>query len=113
MGYQSEGLEMLLLTFGLVAYLRGVQSGPRSMWIVLSGLSGCLAVFTNMTAVVYVGLQVIALLASRRTHAKAYLAALIIPGAVLLTFFFFWSEGRVYPPCLVASDQHVRIRRLT
>ena len=93
MGYQSEGLEILLLTFGLVAYVRGVRSGPRSPWILLSGFSGCLAVFTNMTAVVYVGLQVIALLLTHRTHAKAYLAALLGPGVVLLTFFVFYSEG--------------------
>ncbi len=94
LGYQSEGLLILLLTFGVVAYLRGVRGGPWSPWIMLCGFSACLSLFTNMTALVYVAVQCVALALTHPKHFKrGYLFSLIIPTVILFVFFFFWSEG--------------------
>ncbi len=94
LGYQSEGLEILLLTFGVVAYLRGVRGSAWSPWMVLCGFSACLALYTNMTALVYVGVQIVALAYTHRRHLlRGYFAGLVWPCLLMFLFFFLWSDG--------------------
>lgn len=87
-GYQSEPLLIFFLTLGFWGLLWQQPQGR-----LLAGLCGALALFTNMTAVPYVGLFVVYVLASRRREALHFLVPLLGVGGILLGLFHFLSAG--------------------
>ncbi len=87
-GYQSEPLLILFLTLGFWGLLWSERGG-----LLLAGVCSTLALFTNMTAVPYVGLFAVCVLASRRREALHFLVPLLGAGGILLAIFHSLSGG--------------------
>ena len=87
-GYQSEPLEILFLTWAFWGLMQNSRGGT-----VAAALGSVLALFTNMTAVPYVALFIVYVLAAQRNHAARYLGVLAGGVALLLGLFHFASGG--------------------
>ncbi|HPA44676.1 MAG TPA: glycosyltransferase family 39 protein [bacterium] len=108
-GYQSEHLLIFIQCLQTYLFLRALDKKGPGLLLVMSGMIGSLGVFTNMTAVPYLALQMTYLIyqfrprfipfrkkASPQTRPGffwTFLFSLGIPCLLLLLFMNFYSQG--------------------
>ncbi len=98
-GYQSEPLEILFLSTAFLGLLKGDRPG-----VTLAGVCSVLALFTNMTAVPYVALFLVYVLASQRPMAPRFLGIVLGGGGLLLLLFFHRFSGGGYIENVVTNQ---------
>lgn len=104
LGYQSELPEIFFLAVAFYFFI----TGDRKWRIVLSSIFATAAVFTNMTAVPYVGLNFLYLLVRRRKMFLSYLAPMAVLSLATIGYFetttgaylenVFFNQMGTFPP---------------
>jgi hypothetical protein len=104
-GYQSEPLEILFLSVAFLGLLKGDRPG-----VTLAGVCSVLALFTNMTAIPYVALFLVYVLASQRPWMAPRFLGIVLGGGGLLLLFFHWYSGGTYIQNVVSTKRGPSIR---
>jgi len=87
-GYQSEGLVIILLLLAFYFLISGTKTN-----LFISSIFSVFACFTNMTAVPYVGFNALFLIVRKRRICLFYIIPLVILGTIFLFIMHIYSGG--------------------